>query len=50
VGLKLAQYYSNHGQDALAQSELQSLREADPEDAKRFGVAGPLVPTSENKR
>jgi len=49
VGLKLAQCYSNHGQDALAQSELDSLRASDPDDAKRFGVAEPLVPTSENK-
>jgi uncharacterized protein (TIGR03790 family) len=49
VGLKLAQFYSNHGQDALAQSELEALRESDPDDAKRFGVSGPLVPTSENK-
>jgi uncharacterized protein (TIGR03790 family) len=46
VGLKLAQYFSNHGQDARAQSELDRLREADPADAMRFGVSGPLVPTS----
>jgi len=46
VGLKLAQYYSNHGQDAQAQSQLDSLRNLYPEDAKRFGVSGPLVPTS----
>ncbi len=46
VGLKLAQYYSNHGQDARAQAELDELRSLYPEDAKRFGVSGPLVPTS----
>lgn len=46
VALKLAQYYSNHGQDARAQAELDILRELFPEDAKRFGVANPLVPTS----
>ena len=46
VGLKLAQYYSNHGQDARAQTELASLRELYPDDAQRFGVSGPLVPTS----
>jgi len=50
VGLKLAQFYSNHGQDGQAQAELQSMRESNPGDAQRFGVAGPLVPTSENKR
>jgi uncharacterized protein (TIGR03790 family) len=47
VGLKLAQFYSNHGQDALAQTELDSLRELYPEVATRFGVAAPLVPTSQ---
>jgi uncharacterized protein (TIGR03790 family) len=46
VGLKLAQYDSNHGQDARAQAELDVLRELYPEDAKRFGVSGPLLPTS----
>jgi uncharacterized protein (TIGR03790 family) len=46
VGLKLAQYYSNHGQDARAQSELDVLRELFPDDAPRFGVASPLVPTT----
>jgi len=46
VGLKLAQYYSNHGQDASAQAELDALRELDPDDATRFGVSSRLVPTS----
>jgi hypothetical protein len=46
VGLKLAQYYSNHGQDARAQAELDVLRELYPDDAKRFGVSAALVPTS----
>ncbi len=46
VGLKLAQSYSSHGQDARAQAELDVLRELYPDDAKRFGVSHPLVPTS----
>jgi hypothetical protein len=46
VGLKLAQYYSNHGQDASAQAQLDVLRELYPDDAKRFGVSNRLVPTS----
>ena len=46
VGLKLAQYYSNHSLDARAQAELDILRDLYPEDAKRFGVADQLVPTS----
>jgi hypothetical protein len=46
VGLKLAQYYSNHGQDAGAQAELDALRQFDPVEARRFGVSSSLVPTS----
>jgi len=46
VGLKLAQHYSSHGQDAQAQAELDDLRELYPDDALRFGVSNPLVPTS----
>jgi uncharacterized protein (TIGR03790 family) len=46
VGLKLAQYDSNHGQDAQAQAELDDLRELYPDDALRFGVSNPLMPTS----
>jgi hypothetical protein len=46
VGLKLAQYYSNHGLDSRAQDELDTLRELYPEEAKHFGVSNPLVPTS----
>jgi uncharacterized protein (TIGR03790 family) len=46
IGLKLAQYYSNHGQDARAQAEMDVLRELYPDDAKRFGVSNRLVPTS----
>ena len=45
VGLKLAQAYVNNGQSDQAQAELKSLRESDPADASRFGVADPLVPT-----
>jgi hypothetical protein len=48
VGLKLAQFYSNHGKDLRAQAELDALRDLFPEDARRFGVAEPLVPTSTN--
>jgi uncharacterized protein (TIGR03790 family) len=46
VGLKLAQYESNQGEDARAQAEVDSLRENYPNDAKRFGVSNSLVPTS----
>jgi uncharacterized protein (TIGR03790 family) len=46
VGLKLAQYYSNHNQDARAQAQLDDLRERYPEDSKRFGVSDAMVPTS----
>jgi uncharacterized protein (TIGR03790 family) len=47
VGLKLAQFYVNHGQGMLAKNELDSLRELYPEDAERYGVANPLMPTSQ---
>ena len=47
VGLKLAQYESNHGQEARAQTELDALRQLYPSDAKRFGVSSSLVPTSQ---
>ena len=46
VGLKLAQFYSNHAQDSRAQAELDVLRQLYPEDATRFGVSSPLLPTS----
>ena len=46
VGLKLTQHYFNHGQDAEAQEELELLRNLYPVDAKRFGIADQLVPTS----
>jgi uncharacterized protein (TIGR03790 family) len=42
VGLKLAQCYSNRGEEARARAELESLREADPEEAQRFGVSPAL--------
>jgi len=45
VGLKLAQYYSNHGQDSRAQAEIDTLRQTFPADSIRFGLSGPLVPT-----
>jgi uncharacterized protein (TIGR03790 family) len=46
VGVKLAQHDCNHGRDAQAQTELDLLRDLYPVDAKRFGVAEQLVPTS----
>jgi len=46
VGLKLAQYYLGHGQEARAQAEINTIRELCPEDAARFGLSAPLVPTS----
>jgi uncharacterized protein (TIGR03790 family) len=46
VGLKLAQYYSNHGQDSRAQAELDVLRELYPDESTRFGVSNLLIPTS----
>ncbi len=45
VGFKLAQYYSNHGQDNRAQAQLDILRQQFPIDAARFGLAPVLVPT-----
>jgi uncharacterized protein (TIGR03790 family) len=46
VGLKLAQYYIDHSQGFRVQNELDSLRQLYPQDAQRYGVANPLVPTS----
>lgn len=46
VGLKLAQHYVNHVQDAQAEAELKTLRELYPVEAQRFGVANPLAPTA----
>jgi len=46
VGLKLAQYYSNHSEDSRAQAQLDMLRQQFPVDASRFGLAPPLVPTT----
>jgi uncharacterized protein (TIGR03790 family) len=46
VGLKLAQYYSAHGEEVRAQKEIDMLRELCPDDAARFGLSAPLVPTS----
>jgi hypothetical protein len=46
LGLKLAEFYGAHGHEALAQSELEWLRNTYPIDAQRFGVATPMVPTS----
>jgi uncharacterized protein (TIGR03790 family) len=43
VGLKLAQYYSSHGKEDLARHELEMLRVNYTEEAKRFGMAGPLI-------
>jgi uncharacterized protein (TIGR03790 family) len=46
VGLKLAQFYSNHNEEGRAQAEIDSLREDFPKDSLRFGVSAQLVPTS----
>jgi uncharacterized protein (TIGR03790 family) len=46
VGLKLSQFYIDHGQDARGQAQLDVLRDLFPDDAKRFGVADLLVPTT----
>jgi uncharacterized protein (TIGR03790 family) len=46
LGLKLADFYSAHGQSAHAQAELDNLRDLYPNDAARFGVPSTLVPTS----
>ncbi len=46
VGLKLAQYYSDHGQETNALAELSALRQLEPVDAKRFAVFPTLTPES----
>jgi len=46
VGLKLAQYYSNRGQDSRAQAQIDMLREQFPVEVTQFGMDGPLVPTA----
>jgi uncharacterized protein (TIGR03790 family) len=46
LGLKLADFYSAHGQSAHAQAELDNLRDLFPSDVARFGVPSNLVPTS----
>jgi uncharacterized protein (TIGR03790 family) len=46
VALKLANYYTAHGDSARAQAELENMRDLYPNDATRFGVPNTLVPTS----
>lgn len=46
VGLKLAQHYVNHVQDAQAEAEMKTLRELYPVEAPRFGITNPLAPTT----
>ncbi len=46
LALKLANYYSSHGDSARAQTELENMRDLYPDDATRFGIPSPLVPTS----
>jgi uncharacterized protein (TIGR03790 family) len=46
LALKLANYYSAHGDSARAQAELESMRELYPDDVARFGIPSTLVPTS----
>ncbi|MEJ0000986.1 MAG: hypothetical protein WDO13_18570 [Verrucomicrobiota bacterium] len=47
IGLKLADFYHSRGSDLHAQAELENLRDLFPDDAKRYGVADTLVPTSQ---
>ncbi len=44
IGLKLAQFYVNQGQDSHAKAELRGLSTLYPLDAKRFGIELPLSP------
>ena len=46
LALKLADFYSSHGERAHAQAELANVRDLFPADAARFGVPSNLVPTS----
>ncbi len=41
VGLKLAEFYRSHGQEANARAELNALRQLYPSEAKLFGIGGP---------
>lgn len=38
VGLKLAQYFTQHGQESRTRSQIDMLRQMFPDDAKRFGI------------
>ncbi len=42
VGLKLADYYAAHKSPSRAKAELDHLWSADPVEARRFGVPGPI--------
>jgi uncharacterized protein (TIGR03790 family) len=46
IGLKLAQLYSNQGEDARAVAEMDHLRKLYPTESKTFGVADTLLPTT----
>jgi hypothetical protein len=46
LALKLADFYRGHGRSALAQAELDNMRDLYPNDASRFGIPSTLVPTS----
>jgi hypothetical protein len=46
LALKLAGYYSSHGDSARAQAEFDQMRDLYPNEATRFGVPNTLVPTS----
>jgi uncharacterized protein (TIGR03790 family) len=46
VGVKLSQYYINHGEDARGQAQLDVLRQLFPDDVKNFGIDEPLLPTT----
>ena len=50
IGLSWRNILETTVRTPAAQAELKSLRELYPVDARLFGVASPLVPTSEKKR
>jgi uncharacterized protein (TIGR03790 family) len=46
IGLKLAAHYGAHNSNTREQGELEKLWSLDPENAKRFGVPNPVVPSA----
>jgi uncharacterized protein (TIGR03790 family) len=43
IGIKMSNYYRSHNKPALAQSQLDMLRQLFPDDAVRFGLVSPPV-------